>query len=215
MPYLRHDEHRLELGFLSVAEVDALTQAGIRVLDPFSTLISAGVLLGPDTVIYPGVVIQRSGTSKLVLGSKNVLYPGAFLLAERGGSLVIGDQCELGPGVVQVKANQPQSDIKLGNGVRLLNGCELTGRSELGDGCQIIGPVQAQSVRLGGGLGGYAWPNPDERGALLKGTGLARDLVLKRGEVASCQPSFADVEVFRQSHFHPGSAPPSGDARSC
>ncbi len=209
MPDLRHDEHRLALGFLTVAGVAELADSGIRVLDPFSTLISAGVTMGPDCVIYPGVVIQRDAASRLVLGSGNVLFPGTFLLAQRGGSLVIGDSCELGPGVVQVKANLPAADIKLGNGVRLLNGCELTGHSELGDGCQIIGPILAQSVWLGGGLGGYGWPNPDERGALLKGSGLARDLVLERGEVVSCQPSFADAEVVRQSHFHPGSVPPS------
>jgi carbonic anhydrase/acetyltransferase-like protein (isoleucine patch superfamily) len=191
-----------------VAALAELADSAIRVLDPFSTLISAGVVIGQDTVIYPGVVIQRDGASRLVLGGENVLYPGTFLLAERGGSLLIGDACELGPGVVQVKANLPESDIKLGSGVRLLNGCELTGQSELGDGCQIIGPVQAQSVRLAGGLGGYGWPEPDERGALLKGSGLARNIVLNRGEVASCQPSFADVEVVRQSRFHPGSPRP-------
>lgn len=207
MPDLRHDEHRLALGFRTAAEVDALADSGVRVLDPFSALISAGVAIGPGTVIYPSVVIQRNGTSRLVLGAGNVLYPGTFLLAEQGGSLMIGDGCELGPGVVQVKANLPDSEIKIGNGVRLVNGCELTGRSQLGDGCQIIGPVQAQSVRLAGGLGGYGWPNPDERGALLKGTGLARGIAVGRGEVASCQPSFADVEVVRQSRFHPAAPP--------
>ena len=159
-------------------------------------------------MIYPGVVIQRDEESALALGAANRLFPGTFLLAEHGGSLVIGDSCDLGPGVVQVKANLPDSSIKIGDGVRLLNGCELTGRSTLGNGCQIIGAVLAQSVQLGGGLGGYTWPNPDERGALLKGTGLARGIVLQRGEVASCQPSFGDAEVVRQTCFHPGGITP-------
>jgi carbonic anhydrase/acetyltransferase-like protein (isoleucine patch superfamily) len=210
---LRSDQHRTDLGFLTVAGTDALTDSGVRVLDPFSALISAGVVIGPDTVIYPGVVIQQDAAGRLELGARNVLYPGTILLARQGASLVIGDECELGPGGVQVKANQPGSDITVGNGVRLLNGCELTGRSELGDGCQIIGAVQAQSVRLAGGLGGYQWPEPDERGALLKGTGLARGIVLERGEVISCQPSFADAEVARQSSFHPASRPASGSCR--
>lgn len=204
---LRHDARRSQLGFLTVSQVDHLSDAGVRVLDPFSTLISAGVEIGEETVIYPGVVIQRDAESTLTLGSRNVLFPGTFLLAERGGSLVIGNGCELGPGLVQVKANRPESEIRMGDGVRLLNGCELTGRSVLGDGCQIIGPVLAQSVRLGGGRGGHAWPSPDERGALLKGAGLARDIVLERGEVASCQSSFADTEVVRQTSFHPATAP--------
>ena len=209
MVNLRHDQHRTALGFLTVQQTDALADLGVRVLDPFSALISAGAQIGRGTVIYPGVVVQRDQASTLVLGSGNVLFPGTFLLAERGGRIVIGDSCELGPGVVQVKANLADSDIRLGNGVRLLNGCELTGRSDLGDGCQIIGTVLAQSVRLGGGLGGYSWPEPDERGALLKGTGLARGLVLRRGEVASCQPSFADAPVERQSCYHPGGVAPA------
>lgn len=209
MPDLGYDSHRPALGFLTVAQVDALAEVGVRVLDPFSTLISAGVQIGRDTVIYPGVVVQRDEASTLALGAGNTLFPGAFLLAERGGSLVIGDGCELGPGVVQVKANRPDADIRIGHGVRLLNGCELTGRSVLGDGCQIIGHVLAQSVQLGGGLGGDGWPNPDERGALLKGAGLARGIVLERGEVASCQASFTDAEVVRQTYFHPGGITPS------
>ena len=98
-PDLRYDQHRSALGFLTVAQADALADSGVRVLDPFSTLISAGVAT-----------------------------PG---------------------------------------------------------------------------------PNPDERGTLLKGTGLARRLVLERGEVASCQASFGDAEVVRQSCFHPGGIAPS------
>jgi 2-keto-3-deoxy-6-phosphogluconate aldolase len=44
---LRYDQHRTALGFLTVAEADALTDAGVRVLDPFSAMISAGVLTYP------------------------------------------------------------------------------------------------------------------------------------------------------------------------
>jgi carbonic anhydrase/acetyltransferase-like protein (isoleucine patch superfamily) len=209
MPDLRHDEHRVALGFLTIGETDALAAQGVRVLDPFSTLISVGVQIGAGTVIYPSVVIQRDKASELALGSRNVLFPGALLLAANGGRLVVGDECEFGPGPVQVKANRPDTDIRIGNGVRLLNGCELTGQSQLGDGCQIIGPVQAQSVQLGGGLGGYAWPEPAERGALLKGAGLARGIKLSRGEVISCQASFGDAPVERQERYHPGSSRPA------
>jgi carbonic anhydrase/acetyltransferase-like protein (isoleucine patch superfamily) len=204
-----HDGNRTALGFLTVQQTDELSDSGVRVLDPCSTLISARARIGAGTVIYPGVVIQCDEGSGLILGADNVLFPGTFLLAANGGSVEAADNCEFGPGVVQVKANMPGSEIRIGNGVRLLNGCELTGRSSLGDGCQIIGPVMAQSVRLGGGLGGYRWPNPDERGALLKGSGLARDIVLERGEVASCQDSFADVAAVRQTCFHPGGMAPS------
>jgi UDP-3-O-[3-hydroxymyristoyl] glucosamine N-acyltransferase len=118
MPDLRHDEHRIALGFLTVSQADALADSGVRVLDPFSVLISAGAQIGPGTVIYPSVVIQRDDTSVLTLGSGNALFPGTLLLAASGGRLVIGDDCELGPGVVQVKANRGDFDIRIGNGVR-------------------------------------------------------------------------------------------------
>jgi carbonic anhydrase/acetyltransferase-like protein (isoleucine patch superfamily) len=204
---LRHDEHRTALGFLPLAETDALADRGVRILDAYSTLVSRGVQIGPETVVYPGVVIQRDASSLLTLGRGNVLYPGTLLMAEHGGRLLIGDDCQLGPGCVQVKANMPDAEIVLGDGVRLLNGAELTGRSNLGTGAQIIGQVSAQSVQLAGGLGGYSWPHPGERGALLKGTGLARGLTLARGEVVSCQPSFGDADVERQAHYHPRRPP--------
>ncbi|HEY2508743.1 MAG TPA: hypothetical protein VGI58_19680 [Streptosporangiaceae bacterium] len=197
-----HDEHRTGLGFLTVGQVDALADRGVRVLDPFSALISASAEIGPGTVVYPNVVVQCDPVSTLLVGSRNLLYPGTFLLADSGGQLLIGNDCELGPGGVQVKANRADAHIRLGDGGRLLNGCELTGRSELGDGCQIIGPIQAQSVRLAGGLGGYAWPDPDGRGALLKGAGLARDISLARGEVMNGQGSFASSPVERQASYH-------------
>lgn len=204
---LRHDEHRTALGFLPLAETDALADQGVRILDAYSTLVSRGVQIGPQTVVYPGVVIQRDAASLLTLGRGNVLYPGALLMAERGGRLLVGDDCEFGPGGVQVKANMPGAEIVLGDGVRLLNGAELTGRSNLGNGAQIIGQVSAQSVQLAGGLGGYSWPDPDERGALLKGAGLARGISLARGEVVSRQPSFGDAVVERQAHHHPRRSP--------
>jgi len=204
---LRHDEQRSALGFLTVAETDALTDGGVRILDPYSTLVSRGVRIGPDTIVYPGVVMQRDAASSLTVGSSNVLYPGCLLMAERGGRLAIGDNCELGPGGVQVKANMPDAEIVLGDRVRLLNGAELTGRSRLGHGAQIIGQVSAQSVQLGGGLGGYSWPDPDERGALLKGAGPApRALRARRGvsSRSSCRDTRSNSHLIRTGILHLG-----------
>jgi bifunctional N-acetylglucosamine-1-phosphate-uridyltransferase/glucosamine-1-phosphate-acetyltransferase GlmU-like protein len=55
---VRADEHRAALGFMTIDETENLADEGVRVLDPFSTLISSGVLIGPDTIIYPGVVLR-------------------------------------------------------------------------------------------------------------------------------------------------------------
>lgn len=114
MQQLRADEHRAALGFLTVGEVDALCDAGIRVLDPCSALISARVTIGPGTVIYPSVVIQASAGSTIALGNGNLLFPGTVVIADRGGQVRIGDRCELGPGGVQIKANVAGAAIRLG-----------------------------------------------------------------------------------------------------
>ena len=198
----RSDEHRAALGFLTVGETEALADHGVRVLDPFSTLISAGVAIGRGTVVYPGVIIQRDAVSALTLGATNTLFPGCLLLAGHGGAIAIGSDCELGPGSVQITADTPDSEIQLGDRVRLRDGCELSGRSHLGRGSQILGAISARSVTLGAGLGGYDWPEVDQRGACLKGTGIARDLTLDRGEVASRRPSFADAPIERQAAHH-------------
>jgi hypothetical protein len=60
---MRHDDHRLSLGFLTVQQTDELSDIGIRVLDPCSTLISASVRIGAGTLIYPSVVprLHRTG----------------------------------------------------------------------------------------------------------------------------------------------------------
>jgi hypothetical protein len=90
----------------------------------------------------------------------------------------------------------------IGDEVRLLNGCELVGESALGDGCQLIGQVSAQSVHLEGGKS-HRWAEPDERGAVLKGTGLARGITLHAGQVMNLQPSFSESEAESQSSYHP------------
>lgn len=86
----------------------------------------------------------------------------------------------------------------------MTGGCELIGVCELGRGAQILGAISARSVRLGGGRGGYRWPVADERGAVLKGAGIAEGIVLEAGEVRSCRASFADAPTERQAAYHPG-----------
>jgi len=196
------DGHRTALGFLPVAATDELGGQGVRVLDPHSTLISSSATFGAGTVIYPGVVISTEQRSRIDIGEGCVLYPGCLLEARDGGRLVIGDDVELGPGGVTIRAGS-QDAIVVDDHARLSGNCELSGGCELGRGAQILGPISARSVRLGGGRGGYRWPNPDERGAVLKGVGLADGITLAQGEVRSCRPSFGDVPTERQSRYHP------------
>jgi carbonic anhydrase/acetyltransferase-like protein (isoleucine patch superfamily) len=200
---LTPDDHRAGLGFLTVSETTALAARDVRVLDPHSTLVSSHAALAEGVLLYPNVLVQCDAGSRITVGVGTVLYPGTVLIASDGGEIVIGVGCQLGPGGAQVKANQPGARIRLGDGARLFNGCEVVGVSELGVGAQIFGTVSAQSVRLGAGLGGHDWPEPDERGAVLKGSGLARGIELERGQVVNLTRSFADAPVENQSVYHP------------
>ncbi|HEY3003588.1 MAG TPA: hypothetical protein VGJ44_14675 [Kribbellaceae bacterium] len=208
MPYPTPDDHREQLGFLTVQATAALAAHGVKILDPHSTLVSARAELAAEVLLYPNVLVRCDAESRITIGAGSVLYPGTVLIAEGGGEIGIGVRCQLGPGGAQVKANQAGARIRLGDGVRLVNGAEVVGTSDLGDGSLVLGPVSAQSVRLGGGLGGNDWPEPDERGAVLKGSGLARGIELERGQVLNLTPSFADAPVEWQSAYHsrPGQA---------
>jgi carbonic anhydrase/acetyltransferase-like protein (isoleucine patch superfamily) len=199
---MRVDEHREALGFLSVDATDALGERGVRVLDPSSALISKTAVLGAGTVVYPTVVVDTDERSSIVIGERCVLYPGSLLEARDGGRIAISDHAELGPGGVLIRVGRDGA-IVLEEEVRLSGGCELTGVCELGRGAQILGAVSARSVRLGGGRGGHRWPVADERGAVLKGAGIADRVRLECGEVKSHRASFADAPVERQSAYHP------------
>ncbi len=198
----RADEHRRALGFLTIAETDALGERGVRVLDPDSTLIARRTLLGAGCILYPTVVLACDETGEIVLGEHCVLHPGAVLEASDGGRITTGDRCELGRGGALLHAEGVV--ITLGDEVRLSGGCDCSGACELGRGAQILGAIIARSVQLGGGHGGHRWPVADERGAVLKGAGIAEGIVLRAGEVRSCRPSFADVATERQARYHPG-----------
>jgi carbonic anhydrase/acetyltransferase-like protein (isoleucine patch superfamily) len=203
------DDVRRAEGFLTYGEVLALCDQGVHVLDPSSCLVSRGVSIGYGARIYPNVVLEARDAGMIVVGTGAVMFPGTLLIASDDGTIRTGEACEFGPGGVQVKANHPGAKIEIGNAVRLLNGCEVTGVSSLGDGAQVIGAIAAQSVRLGGGRGGYRWPEPDERGAVLKGAGLARELTLRAGDVLNLTRSFASAAVERQSAYHPRVSRPS------
>jgi len=45
-------------------------------------------------------------------------------------------------------------------------------------------------------------PDPDKRGGVLKGVGLARGLSVARGEVISTRPEFAQTRIERRRDHH-------------
>ncbi|MFC9235094.1 hypothetical protein ACFTZK_01270 [Streptomyces decoyicus] len=143
------DDHRRKNGFLTLTEMTVLAETN-TVFDPFSTLIAKSAEIGPGNTFFPNVMLTCDGGT-CSIGRGNVFYPSTIVIAADGGRVVIGDECSFGPGGVQVKANQPGSELWIGHRARLLNGAEVVGSSRIGAGAQVIGAVSAQSVELAGG----------------------------------------------------------------
>ncbi len=68
----------------------------------------------------------------------------------------------------------------------------------------MLGQITAQQVALGAGED-FSYPDPDGRGAVLKGFGKARGLTLDPGEVINGTGDFADAPLERQRTYHPDS----------
>jgi len=95
-------------------------RAGVTLLDPATTYIEAGVVIGPDTILHPGVHLR----GETVIGSDCEIEPGAMLsdctLADRvhvkagsvlagatiGAGSAIGPMAHLRPGTVLLGGNK-------------------------------------------------------------------------------------------------------------
>ena len=128
------------------------------------------------------------------IGSGNVFYPGVVLRLD-GGARVIADQ----------RGAEP----RIGDRARLLNGAEIMGSSELESGAQGLGAISARGVVLGGG-GDFNEPDPDRRGAVLKGFSRAQGVRLAIGEVMNGAGDFARAKVERQLAYYPRSGAQAG-----
>jgi acetyltransferase-like isoleucine patch superfamily enzyme len=196
------DEQRSARGLRTVGEILELAEAGTVVLDPYSVLVGCRVRLGEGNVLYPGVVIECDDDSECVLGSGNTFLPGTFIAASGGGRVSIGSDNRIGEGGARITANQPGKNVIIGDKTRISSSPLVIGPAELGDGCAVLGPITAQQVELGGGADG-SHPDPDQRGAVLKGFGTARNLTLKAGEVVNGSGDFATAPLERQRAYHP------------
>ncbi|WP_210483684.1 hypothetical protein [Microvirga antarctica] len=196
------DLARSALGFLSLADTEALGRNGILVPSPHTTLVSPDVAIDRGVVLWPGVILQIVDEGVLSIGGGTILYPGARVVAD-GGRIRIGAEVEIGEeGGFTIKASSGH-EISIGRGARLLGGGSLTLSNVLGEGSQILGPIRAQNCRLADGAS-HRHPVPDERGAVLKGAGVARGITLARGQVIQSFGLFHETPIRRQSEFHPG-----------
>ncbi|MBA1157089.1 hypothetical protein [Microvirga mediterraneensis] len=198
---LRNDEAQQRLGFLSREETAALGHRGILLPDPGSVLVSPGVRLDEDVVLWPGVILQASSHGRIAIGPGTNLFPGTRVVAS-GGAVTIGSGAEIGEeGGFTIKAGVGDT-IAIGNGTRLLGGGSLTLTNRIGRGAQILGPIRCQNCTLGDG-GTYRDPEPDERGGVLKGSGVARGIAIPQGHVIQAFGLFHEAVMRRQSYFHP------------
>jgi hypothetical protein len=62
--------------------VRRLMEGGVTFLSPESTLVDVDVLIGQDTVVYPGVVLE----GQTVVGEETVIGPSCRILSSRIGS---------------------------------------------------------------------------------------------------------------------------------
>jgi hypothetical protein len=200
---LQIDSQRADRGFLTIHELLRLGERDNVVLAPFSTLIGAGVQIGSGNTFYPGVVVEIRNGGSIQIGDGNRFLMQTYLLAD-AGELTIGSHNEFGDGGVSVKALGPEGAIAIGDHGRYTQGAEIVGRNTLGSGSQVLGPITVQGCALGAGES-YRHPDPDLRGAVLKGAGLARGLHVGQGEVISRRANFEQADVERQAVYHPKS----------
>jgi carbonic anhydrase/acetyltransferase-like protein (isoleucine patch superfamily) len=195
------NEIRRKAGYLSIEEVLMLHDRENVVLDPFSLLISKDVEIGEKNVFYPNVVIQREDQGNIRVADENTFFLNTYLFANQG-TIDIGRKNHFGDGGCTIKANNPDAHIVVGDNGRYINGAVIIGNSDLGSGSQIIGSITVQDTVLAGGQN-FQHANPDERGAVLKGIGLARGLYVAQGKVINAFGSFQDAPIESQSKYHP------------
>ncbi|MTH95631.1 AraC family transcriptional regulator [Roseibium sp. RKSG952] len=201
-PFEKIDAARIACGFLTVRETLEVLEGNL-VLDPFSTLVSASVGFGRNNVIYPGVTLRASGAAAIVFADENTLHAGTLIEASHG-DVTIGSNNQFGEGGFTAKANRDGARIQIGSNGRYLNNPSVFGACCLGDGTQILGNITVDSCSLGDG-GSFMEPDPDLRGGLLKGSGVARNLCIPKGKVIVGNGTISEDNLLPQSHFHPKS----------
>ncbi|WP_412161176.1 hypothetical protein [Curtobacterium flaccumfaciens] len=198
------DIARRSAGFLTVHEATALAP-DVRVLDPGSVLIGAGVSVRPGAVLYPSTTLETRDGGVISVASGARLGPGPVTIVASAATVHIGEGAELGPGPVTIVADG--SDVVIGGRARLTAGCLVEGPARIGAGAQVLGPVSVRDVELEDG-GDHREPDPDHRGGVVKGTGPVRDVRVGLGEVvvggvAHAGEASGRPRIERQRTYHP------------
>ena len=117
------------IGELRERKIKALTEKGVTVYDPRTTWIDLDVKIGPETIVYPSVIIEGNS----VIGSECRLYPFVHIVDSRVGNRVkilgstmieesvIEDEAQVGPFTHFRPKTVIKSKAKVGNFVEMKN----------------------------------------------------------------------------------------------
>lgn len=124
----------------------ALMEDGVTIIDPESTYIDAGVKVGRDAVIYPGVTLEGD----TVVGEEAILYPGSRIensFIGRGtkvqNSVIlesrVGERSTIGPYAYLRPGTEVGNGCRVGDFVEVKNaqirdGAKVSHLSYIGDG---------------------------------------------------------------------------------
>jgi bifunctional UDP-N-acetylglucosamine pyrophosphorylase/glucosamine-1-phosphate N-acetyltransferase len=115
--------------------LDSLMEAGVSILDPASTYIEDTVTIGPDTVVYPGVVIEGA----TAIGSECLIGSGCHVASSR-----LADRVRLRPYCVLTEALVEE-------GAELGPFCHLRPHAHIGSRAKIGNFVEVKKSRIGRG----------------------------------------------------------------
>ncbi len=107
---------------LQTAVVERHMRHGVTILDPASTTISADAIIGRDTTILPGVLIQ----GETVIGEDCEIGPFTVI-----SNCIIGDRCTVNAS--QMYESQMGSDVKMGPYAYIRPDCVLGSDIKIGD----------------------------------------------------------------------------------
>jgi len=146
------------IGELRERKIKALTEKGVTVYDPRTTWIDLDVKIGPETIVYPSVIIEGNS----VIGRECRLYPFVHIVDSRVGNRVkilsstmieesvIEDEAQVGPFTHLRPKTIIKSKAKVGNFVEMKN--TIFGRKSKAGHLTYLGDCEVkEEVNVGAG----------------------------------------------------------------
>jgi bifunctional UDP-N-acetylglucosamine pyrophosphorylase/glucosamine-1-phosphate N-acetyltransferase len=146
------------IGELRERKIKTLTEKGVTIYDPRTTWIDLDVKIGPETIVYPSVIIEGNS----VIGSECRLYPFVHIVDSRVGNRVkilgstmieesvIEDEAQVGPFTHFRPKTVIKSKAKVGNFVEMKN--TIFGRKSKAGHLTYLGDCEVkEEVNIGAG----------------------------------------------------------------